>query len=52
MSAGLFTEWFYDFFVPKVEQFLENKGLPKKAIQMCIRDRRSCMHPFYNYEAV
>ena len=37
MSAGLFTEWFYDFFVPKVEQCLDNK----KAILMI---DNSCSH--------
>lgn len=32
MSCELFAEWFSDQFVPKVEKFLTEKGLPKKAI--------------------
>lgn len=42
MSADLFTEWFHDYFVPNVEQFLESKGLPKKAILLI---DNSATHP-------
>jgi hypothetical protein len=32
MSSDLFEEWFLKQFVPQVEKFLAEKGLPKKAI--------------------